>query len=330
MTTKKPRTALAKLLDNLKQVDDPVWPTESVELVETPELVFTSVNAQLKREPEQPSDLSLIWIDPEQCRPWRFADRPDDEMGDLQQLAESIAQHGQQEPILVRPLLGDQHCDYEIIFGNRRWRACQHAKIKLLAQVRQLTDQQAALCQKEENEQREDLSDYAKAKSYQRQLENGIFTSEADLSKGLNISRKTLNDIMAFVRVPKELRLAIPDYKHISRALAVKLAALSREKTDYIKLLKLAPRIGKQINTSNIEKWLAGAKTANTAVASVNVLDNKGQPMFQMLEQVRGGLMLKIHKRYASRCSIQELQTWLTDYLSEEQPTGRIHEHQTE
>ena len=329
MTNKKPRTALAKLLDNLKQVEEPSWPTEAVELVNTPELVFTSVNAQLKRDPEQPNGMSLISLDPGQCRPWRFADRPDDEMGDLQQLAESIAQYGQQEPILVRPLLGDPHCEYEIIFGNRRWRACQQAQIKVLAQVRELSDQQAALCQKEENEQREDLSDYAKARSYQRQLENGIFSSEADLSKGLNISRKTLNDLMAFVRVPKELRLAIPDYKHISRALAVKLAALSREKTEFSKLLKLAPRIGKQINSANIDKWLTGSKSVNTALASVNVTDSKGQTMFQMIEQIRGGLMLKIHKRYADRCSLQDLQTWLTDYLSEEQLTGCNDEHHT-
>lgn len=326
MTTKKPRTALAKLLDNLKQTEEDTWPVDVAESVSDADIHESQPQAPAEQG-SRVSDVEVVWVDPDKCRPWRFADRPEDEMGDLLQLADSIKQHGQQEPVLLRPLVGHASLEYEVIFGNRRWRACQQAGVKLLGIVKYMTDQQAALCQKEENDQRKDLSDYARARSYKTQLDLGLFTSEAELSKGLNLSRKTLNDIMAYVRIPKELADTIPQFKQLSRALVVKLAVLSKEKTQLAKLIKLGPRIGTQITTSNLERYLQGSsEKAVVRPAPTRVCDAKGKVMFEMLETNQGGMTIKIHKQVMESHHRDSLKQKLLDYFTEQTNQGKPHE----
>jgi len=113
--------------------------------------------------------VTLKYLDVNHCRPWMFADRPENEMGDINSLSESIKITGQQEPILVRPTDNEKKEQYEIIFGHRRWRACKKIGTKVLAIIKAVTDREASLFQKEENENRKDLSDFAKAKSFKAQ-----------------------------------------------------------------------------------------------------------------------------------------------------------------
>ena len=81
---------------------------------------------------------------------------------DIAQLAESIRAHGQQVPIMVRPVTGQPN-HYRIVYGRRRLRAMRLLGIPAKALVRSLTDEQAILAQGQENAQRLDPSFIEKA-----------------------------------------------------------------------------------------------------------------------------------------------------------------------
>ena len=87
---------------------------------------------------------------------------------DLQELAASIKKHGVMQPIVIRPIEDDVH-RYEIIAGERRWRAAQIAGLKEVpAIVRDLTDQVAIALALIENIQRQDLNPIDQAMALQR------------------------------------------------------------------------------------------------------------------------------------------------------------------
>ncbi len=87
---------------------------------------------------------------------------------DLQELAASIEKHGVMQPIVIRPIDDEQH-PYEIIAGERRWRAAQLAGLtEIPAIVRDLTDQVAIALALIENIQRQDLNPIDQAMALQR------------------------------------------------------------------------------------------------------------------------------------------------------------------
>lgn len=325
MTSKKPRTALAKLLDSMREMDQPQGSAVAIPTIREPQSSISLVDSSsmwndlsdLETTPEP--EVCIKYLDPNDCQPWQFADRPEDEMGDIDELSLSLKNVGQQEPILVRPKVDSSVIRYEIIFGNRRWRAAKLAKIKLFAIVKQVSDQDAALFQMEENESRKDLSDLARAKSYKAQLDAGIFPSESELSKKLSLSRKTLNDIMSFIRIPEELAIAIPNFKHISRAMAVKLAVLAKDKAVLKKLISLAPKIGmKTINPHNVVNHLNSTKVTQKSMVKHEVIKNdKGNILFSVSIKENEQTLIKISAKYSHHSKIDKLKRIIHDYLAQ-------------
>ena len=112
------------------------------------------------REPQGPShelqELPLDLLQPGRFQPRRLIDADR-----IAELAESIRAQGLVQPVLVRPLdnAAGSEPRYEIIAGERRWRAAQHAGLERVpAVVRTLSDNEAAMAALVENVQREDLS----------------------------------------------------------------------------------------------------------------------------------------------------------------------------
>lgn len=183
-----------------------------------------------KKTSIQPNIVNVVEILPEKCRPWMFADRGQYEMGNIEELANSIKANGQQEPVLVRRIsasLNDQ-VEYEVIFGHRRWLACSLCDKPLLAMVKELDDKSAAIAQKEENENRENLSDYARAVNYKLLLDNNVFKTNTELSAQLGIPRTTLNDILAYTKLPDVLLEQLQKPHLLPRRTAVKLSQLCK------------------------------------------------------------------------------------------------------
>lgn len=267
----------------------------------------------------------LLELTPDSCKPWNFSDRLDLEMGNIDELANSIQQAGQQEPILVRlikhsNLPNDTSPKYEIIFGNRRWRACKQIGKNILAIVRDLNDQEAALAQKEENENRENISDYSKSMHYKRLIDAGVFTNEHQLSMKLNIPRNRFNDLMSYNRIPKELLLVIPNVHCISQRLAIKLASLAKNPTVLEILMQLAPQMtSNKITSANIERMVEQhtlmGKSNSITKRSTPVIGKGGAEIFTIREDSNGAPCIVLHKVSRQAINIDELQTLIKNYI---------------
>lgn len=277
-------------------------------------------------ESENSSDLKIIIVQADECALWEYYDRPESELGDLESLSHSMQQHGQQEPILVRPASQKSHPKkYEIIFGNRRWRAAKMANIPLTAIVKPLSDQQAALCQKEENENRKEISDYAKAISYRKLIEQKVFSSESDLCEKMGFSKKTLNDIMAFLRVPDALRHKIPNYADISRITALKISTLAKDSHALEILLEQADKIGQKILNANnldhfIETYSLKKKIERESISTLTIPDEKGRAAISIKPYASGAITINLDKRFARKLSIDSIRDHmeiLLDKISE-------------
>jgi ParB/RepB/Spo0J family partition protein len=105
------------------------------------------------------------WIDPEVCRPWGWADRPDSEAPHVDELAQSLNRDGQVAPAVVRPVRDPEQpaIRYEIIAGYVRWKAALQVRQQLLVDIRpDLSDRDAFSIMVVENNLRRGLSDYTR------------------------------------------------------------------------------------------------------------------------------------------------------------------------
>ena len=116
-------------------------------------------------------ELSINDLEPNRTQPRQSFDD-----GAMTELADSIAQHGVLQPILVRPLLSG---GYQIVAGERRWRASRMAGLTTVpAVIRDLTDSEVMQLALIENLQREDLKPLEEANGYKMLMDNFEFTQE--------------------------------------------------------------------------------------------------------------------------------------------------------
>ena len=141
----------------------------------------------------------------EQLHPGRFQPRMNFDEAELKSLVDSIREKGILQPILVRrdPVQDDL---YEIIAGERRWRAAQRAQLhEVPVIVRELDDQAALEVALIENIQRADLSPIEEAEGYQRLMDHFEHTQDA-LAKAIGKSRSHIANILRLLTLPEEVR----------------------------------------------------------------------------------------------------------------------------
>ena len=123
----------------------------------------------------------------------------------LQELAESIREHGLLQPILVRPAPG-QPGRYQIIGGERRWRAAQSVPLhEVPVVIRDLDDRQAMAAALVENLQRQDLGPLEEAEGYQRLIEEFGMTQEV-LGQAVGKSRSHVANTLRLLNLPERVR----------------------------------------------------------------------------------------------------------------------------
>ena len=124
----------------------------------------------------------------------------------LQELADSIAVHGILQPVMVRPRGGGR---YELIAGERRFRAAQQAGLKEIpAVVRAMTDEESLTVALIENIQREDLNALEAARGY-KQLLNQFGLSQVELARQLGKSPSTVAYSLSLLRLPPDMQESI-------------------------------------------------------------------------------------------------------------------------
>lgn len=174
-------------------------------------------------------------ISPFKIKRWSEKDRPQNELGNIEDLANSFKLIGQQVPCIVRPINSNNY-EFELIVGECRWEAAKTANTSLKVIIRDIDDRMACLVQAVENEKRSNLSEFARGMSYANKIAKG-FLSQKDLVEILGISQQQVSRLLSFKKIPKELLDAIGDFRLVSARTAEELSRLSRKGREHIEIL---------------------------------------------------------------------------------------------
>ncbi len=148
----------------------------------------------------------------------------------LIELASSIKEHGLLQPILVKP----HEEGYEIIAGERRWRAAQMVGLKSLpAIVKEISEEEAAEISLIENLQRDDLTVVEEARAYKSMMDRHEYTQES-LSIRIGKSRSHIANTVRILSLPEEV-LKLLEQRKLTAGHARALLAIGNEK-DRIKM----------------------------------------------------------------------------------------------
>jgi ParB family chromosome partitioning protein len=138
-------------------------------------------------------------------KPGRFNPRRNFSQAQLDELAASIRERGLVQPLVVRPSLSDAE-SYEIVAGERRWRAAQLANLhQVPVIVRELSDQEAVELAIIENVQREDLNAIEEGEGYKLLMDGHGYTQE-DLAKVIGKSRSHLANTLRLLKLPHRVQ----------------------------------------------------------------------------------------------------------------------------
>lgn len=168
--------------------------------------LFEDVSATAPVAPSgEPAARGTRQLPVERLRPGRFQPRRLFDEAALNDLSESIRTSGVIQPLLVRPD-ADRPDHYEIIAGERRWRASQKAQLhEVPVTIRNLTDAEALAIGLVENLQREDLNPIEEADGYRRLTEEFRYTQE-DLAKVVGKSRSHVANTLRLLGLPGDVR----------------------------------------------------------------------------------------------------------------------------
>jgi ParB family transcriptional regulator, chromosome partitioning protein len=148
-------------------------------------------------------DESLLSLPVDELRPGKYQPRSHMEPEALAELAESIKAQGVMQPILARPLAAG---GYEIVAGERRWRAARMAGLATVpALVKDVPDSQALAAALIENIQREDLSPLEEAAGIQRLVQEFGLTHQA-IAETLGRSRAAVTNLLRLLELAPPVR----------------------------------------------------------------------------------------------------------------------------
>jgi ParB family chromosome partitioning protein len=177
----------------------------------------------VSRSIEQLKQQSVVEIDPAQIEVSFISDRLEGSAEPHDSLVQSIREHGQQVPILVRPHPGSDG-RYQVVYGHRRLKAVAEIGRPVRAVVKVLTDEQAIIAQGQENSQRTDLSFIERA-LFAARLEARGFARDAIMA-ALAVDKTGLSRLIsAAVKVPEDVIRAIGPAPKAGRDRWIELAS---------------------------------------------------------------------------------------------------------
>jgi len=143
-----------------------------------------------------------------QIRPGRYQPRTRMDRTALAELSASIKSQGLMQPLLVRPVDGGR---FELIAGERRWRAAQMAGLsEVPALVREVPDESALAMSLIENIQREDLNPMEEAAGLQRLIDEFRMTHE-QAADAVGRSRSATTNLLRLLKLPKPVQAMVMD-----------------------------------------------------------------------------------------------------------------------
>ena len=207
-------------------------------------------------------NINILNIDPNSEQPRKIFDEEQ-----LKELSDSIKQHGVVQPIIVVK----KGSRYQIVAGERRWRASMLAGLKEIpAIIRDYDERQVREISLIENIQRTDLNEIEKAKAMQM-LMNEYSLTQNDLAERLGLSRPNVANTLRLLNMPEDIQDMVSENK-ISAGHARALAAAK----DRASMLALAEEvIRKQLSVRQTEKLASMAKKEEKPVKKVQSYEIK-------------------------------------------------------
>lgn len=196
----------------------------------------------------------LQWVDPDSCRMWERHNRDYALLNDrnCRDLIDGIRAQGRQEfPAIVRRLTGEGPA-YEVICGARRhfavsWlRANNYLQFKYLVEVRDLTDEEAFRLSDIENRDRDDISDFERARDYAEAIRLYYGGKQRAMAARLEVSEGWLSRYLTLAKLPDEVVSAFASIRDLRELHARALKPLLANPKDREKILTEARSIASE------------------------------------------------------------------------------------
>jgi len=222
-------------------------------------------NRQAAIAADSGSDATLRNIPIDLIQPGKYQPRTDMHETSLEELANSIKQQGVMQPIVLRPVSSTR---YEIIAGERRWRATQLAGLHAIpAIIKDVSDEAAIAMSLIENIQRENLNPIEEAMALKR-LQDEFGLTQQEVAEAVGKSRATVTNLIRLIGLSPEVRrmvehgdlemgharalLSLPDQQQSETARTVVGKGLSVRQTESL-VRRLLAGTGKAGNRSTVD-----------------------------------------------------------------------------
>lgn len=161
------------------------------------------------KEPEEAREKGIFFIDINDIKPNERQPRKNFDEEKLEELANSIKEHGLIQPIILRKA----ERGYEIVAGERRWRACRKAGFKEIPSIiKELTDEENMLVAIIENMQREDLDPIEEAEGL-NQMATSFGMTQEEISRSVGKSRPYITNALRLLKLPEEVKAFLSEGK---------------------------------------------------------------------------------------------------------------------
>lgn len=259
-----------------------------------------------KKEESEEKGISFININ--EIKPNQNQPRKSFNEEKLEELAASIIENGLIQPVILRK--ADK--GYEIVAGERRWRACRKAGLKEIpCIIREFTDEQNMLIAIIENMQREDLNPIEEAEGLNQMIVNFGMTQE-QVSKSVGKSRPYITNALRLLKLPSEIReMLLKNQLSAGHARAIAGIGDTEKQiqlAEYVIREELSVReIEKIIKEENAPKKKISRKKAEKSADVRKVEDDLKQIMGTKVNLNQSGKKGKIEIEYYSRDELERL-----------------------
>ncbi|MGZ5279680.1 MAG: ParB/RepB/Spo0J family partition protein [Pseudobdellovibrionaceae bacterium] len=256
--------------------------------------VANQVTVPASAAPAVPAEARVWQVPVDKLSPSQFQPRTHFEKEKLEELASSIKQNGILQPIVARKLANGK---FEIIAGERRWRAAQIAGLHEVPVLIKTLENQAALeIAIIENIQREDLNPIEEAEAYQR-LAQEFHLTQQQVAEKVGKERATVANSMRLLALPQQIRqMVIQD--EISAGHAKVLLSLANPAAQ----LELAKKISQQkLSVRQLEKLVAAEAAGKKTESETSATDHG------VTQRLIAGLSEELQKVLGTKVSIDYL-----------------------
>jgi ParB family chromosome partitioning protein len=261
--------------------------------------IFPDLLEELKENP------AYMMCGIEELAPTKFQSRKLFDPEELKALADSIRESGIIQPIVVRK--ADR--GFEIIAGERRWRAAQEAGLKTVPIViREAADIEVAQISLIENIQRAELNPIEEAEAYQA-LSHQFDLSQEEISTRVGKDRSTVANTMRLLKLPEEIKKALVD-KKLSAGHARALLALNTSKEQLALFREI---LAKGLTVRETE---ARIKNKRKKTIPEPTKDKKDIYLTDLEKRLASRLMTKVEIRTSGQKGVIEIRFYSNDDLS--------------